>query len=320
MKKTLLLIALTIAAFLSAQAQDLEVKEFEHDPFNTYATNHQKLDFSGDPCGVILLSLPDPNAKFEGSIMYDYLTYDHGEWVIYMTKGAKYLTIKTEKYAPVRYDFPEGLAIQGNVTYIMVIQMPKQMTDEEMLAHLLKQGYSLAKVEDKTNDGKVNPLTTEGYNYYQNKNYEEALRCYRQAAEEGDAIGQNNLGDLYRSGLGVEQDYEEAVRWYRKAADQGLGKAQSNVGIMYYDGKGVAKDYKEAAKWFRKAAEQGYDFDQYFLGSMYYSGRGVEQDYFEAAYWYRKAAQQGNIWAQNELGQMYNYGLGVAQDYAEAVK
>lgn len=32
---------------------------------------------------------------------------------------------------------------------------------------------------------------------------------------------QNELGDCYYYGLGVEQNYEEAVKWYRKSAEQG---------------------------------------------------------------------------------------------------
>lgn len=101
MKKTLLLIALTIAAFLTAQAQELEVKEFKVTT-DLYATQFPKNDFNEEPCGVIKLSLADPNAKFDGAIMYDYLIYDHGEWIIYMTKGAKYLVIKTDTVTSIQ--------------------------------------------------------------------------------------------------------------------------------------------------------------------------------------------------------------------------
>ena len=72
-----------------------------------------------------------------------------------------------------------------------------------------------------------------------------------------DASAQNNLGDCYYYGNGVEQDYAEAVKWYRKAADQGEASAQFNLGKSYYNGDGVKKDYVEAVKWYRKAADQG---------------------------------------------------------------
>ena len=36
------------------------------------------------------------------------------------------------------------------------------------------------------------------------------------------------------------RDYAEAAKWYRKAADQGRAKAQLSLGMMYFVGKGVS--------------------------------------------------------------------------------
>ena len=99
-----------------------------------------------------------------------------------------------------------------------------------------------------------------------------------QAAEQGYAKAQFNLGLMYYNGQGVRQDYTQAVQWYRKAAEQGDAEAQYNLGVMYYDGQGVRKDYVEAVKWYRKAAEQGYAKAQYNLGVAYEKGKGVRQD------------------------------------------
>ena len=52
------------------------------------------------------------------------------------------------------------------------------------------------------------------------------------------ALGQNNLGAMYGTGRGVEQNDAEAVRWYRRAADQGHALAQNNLGVRYRDGRG----------------------------------------------------------------------------------
>ena len=43
----------------------------------------------------------------------------------------------------------------------------------------------------------------------------------RAAAEQGDAVAQFNLGQMYRTGRGVQQNSETAVMWYTKAAEQG---------------------------------------------------------------------------------------------------
>ena len=53
-----------------------------------------------------------------------------------------------------------------------------------------------------------------------------------QAAEQGNADAQFNLGVMYDTGQGVRQDYAQAVQWYRKAAEQGLADAQYNLGVM----------------------------------------------------------------------------------------
>ena len=70
-------------------------------------------------------------------------------------------------------------------------------------------------------------------------------------------MAQNNLGVMYDKGYGVVKDYEQALRWYRKAAEQRDAWAQFNLGVMYDNGKGVPKDYKEALRWFRKACQTG---------------------------------------------------------------
>ena len=55
----------------------------------------------------------------------------------------------------------------------------------------------------------------------------------------------------------MTQDFEEAVKWFRQAAEQNLAAAQSNLGICYERGDGVAKYEVEAYKWDLLAAAQG---------------------------------------------------------------
>ena len=49
------------------------------------------------------------------------------------------------------------------------------------------------------------------------------------------------------------------VHMREEAADQGYAQAQYNLGDMYYHGEGVAQDYSEALRWFHKAQVQGYE-------------------------------------------------------------
>ena len=53
-----------------------------------------------------------------------------------------------------------------------------------------------------------------------------------QAAAQGNAAAQFNLGVMYENGRGVRRDDAEAVKWYRQAAAQGLAQAQFNLGVM----------------------------------------------------------------------------------------
>lgn len=129
---------------------------------------------------------------------------------------------------------------------------------------------------------------------------EQAAR-YREAAEQGDAEAQNNLGTCYATGEGAAQSYEEAVKWWRKAAEQGDLLAQCNLGMCYLNGEGVRRSDKEAVKWLRKAAEQGDAQAQRALGACYAYGRGVKRSREQAKVWLRKAVEQGDREARGLL-------------------
>lgn len=109
-------------------------------------------------------------------------------------------------------------------------------------------------------------------------------------AEAGIASFQNELGNAYIVGNGVPKDYAEAVKWFRQAADQGDADGQCNLATMYNQGLGVKKDYVEAVKWFMESAKQGHPVAQFHLGIIYQNGEGVRQDYVEACKWFSRAA------------------------------
>ncbi len=47
----------------------------------------------------------------------------------------------------------------------------------------------------------------------------------------------------------MEKDYDEAVRYCKLAADQGHASAQNSLGLCYENGEGVEKDYAEAVRY-----------------------------------------------------------------------
>jgi len=70
---------------------------------------------------------------------------------------------------------------------------------------------------------------------------------------------------MYYHGRGVGKDYEEAMKWYRKAAEQGYVLAQASLGALYYKGHGVPKDYGIAYAWVKVAVENEYPLAKTFL-------------------------------------------------------
>lgn len=122
---------------------------------------------------------------------------------------------------------------------------------------------------------------------------QESTSGYKQLSETkmvDEAQEQFELGMSYAN----DYDYEEAIVCFRKAAEMGNAEAQSELGACYYNGEGVDQDYDEALKWFTLSAEQGYAMAQYNLGLCYYWGLGVEYNLNIAIKWFRKAAAQKN--------------------------
>jgi len=123
----------------------------------------------------------------------------------------------------------------------------------------------------------------------------EGLQADLQAAEEGNADAQCNLGIRYnRDGVyGVAQDYETAARWFRLSAAQGNAQAQHYLGYYYENGLGgVGQDYAIATQWFHRAAAQGFILAQRALGDYYQDGRAGITDRAEALKWYTLACEQ----------------------------
>ena len=76
------------------------------------------------------------------------------------------------------------------------------------------------------------------------------LILLRAEAEKGDAQAQNELGEALCMGkFGGTTNPVEAVKWFRQAADQGFAGAQHNLGVCYDKGQGALQNHAEAVKW-----------------------------------------------------------------------
>jgi TPR repeat protein len=152
----------------------------------------------------------------------------------------------------------------------------------------------------------------------------DAVRFYAMASEQGYALAQVNLANMYLNGQGgLTKNAVEAVRLYKLAAAQGQSVAQTSLGLMYESGQGgLERSVAEAARLYRLAAAQDFARAQTALGLMYASGRGgVAHNDAEAVRLYRLAAAQGFAPALTNLGWLYQNGTGgLPHDEAEAVR
>jgi TPR repeat protein len=107
------------------------------------------------------------------------------------------------------------------------------------------------------------------------QNYSEAAFWYEEAAKRGNIEAYNNLGALYREGLGVEQDYRKAFILFKKAADAGNPQAQFNLGALYDMGLGCEEDKEKALEYCRKAAFSGHQKAKDIMQRMQQDGQIV---------------------------------------------
>ncbi len=174
-----------------------------------------------------------------------------------------------------------------------------------------------AKYNDAFSQYKLGEIYFNGFNGVQ-ANKEEGLKLYKQSAEQNFVLALHDLGLIYASGSYVEKDNNEAFKYFKRAAELKYKESQFVVGKLYAEGLGTIQSKTEAFKWIKLAAEQGYSDAQYEVGFMYEEGLGTDKDLSNAAYWYKQAAEQGQNKAFNNLGRMYMQGQGVVQDFVKA--
>ncbi len=83
------------------------------------------------------------------------------------------------------------------------------------------------------------------------------MTWYLRSVAHGNTDAMNNIGYLYKNGLGVPKDFEEAYFWFKKAADKNNPIAQYNIGNMYCYGEGMEKDFAKGAEWLSQSCFTG---------------------------------------------------------------
>jgi len=133
-------------------------------------------------------------------------------------------------------------------------------------------------------------------------NEEEAKKWFGKITESGNPEALIELGrELFSRGGGEQK--EEAVRLFRQAAEQGFAEAQYSLGVAYAKGEGVKEDKTEATMWLRKAGENGDADLQYKVAETF--GHYPLRNIAEAKTWFSKAAENGNALIRYKVGKKF---------------
>lgn len=139
-------------------------------------------------------------------------------------------------------------------------------------------------------------------------NFVEAFNWYSKAAKQNYSPAQNQLGNMFRDGKGVQRDEETAIKWYTCSAELGNGDGRMLLATMYKLRGDRQLDSALQFNWYKKACEQyeieaklGNALAQYCIGTMYERGTGVIGNKKISIQWYELAAKQGLIEAQQSL-------------------
>jgi TPR repeat protein len=233
---------------------------------------------------------------------------------------------KPAHIARQRQDFPAALSARVLCQFALTSGLPpKWNTDKtEHVSEAKRRGFSVSDCEkhagksgsdtSRTQAKSANPLSiaesskvnaetavANGLKAVSEKDYLEAIKWFRTAANEGNSDGENYMGFMRIKGFGVSKDYGKALEWLQKAADKNHSGAILQIGYLHVKGWGVDKNFDKAIQLFRKLAEQGYAPGQNRLGLMYKNGWGVSRDYDEAKKWFRKGADQGHKKSKRNL-------------------
>lgn len=220
----------------------------------------------------------------------------------------------------------------------------------------IPQAVKYLRLADKYGD--EDAIATLGQLYAVNGNMDQAMECYQQMIDKGQADGYyylgiiyDNQGDaktcnkllaqgekkgsklaaaamgtIYENGLdGTKVDYKKAVAYYEKSE---TAKGFYNAGRIYLNGnmgkKGVASeaDIAKGLSLINQAADQVYIDAMYMMGYFYETGEYVDTvDHAKAVSYFRSLADNGIAAGQFKMGLYYELGDGgIEADSAKAIE
>jgi TPR repeat protein len=168
---------------------------------------------------------------------------------------------------------------------------------------------------------------TEGGAALVEKNPENAMKMFTQAADKGNPAANRLLAQIHEEGLGGQKkDLKKALEFYSKAANGRDPEALFRMGVaseqgwMDADSKEVLvqPNAKNALDLYRLAAQNNDLRALYNVGVYYENGNVVDKDVDKAFELFKRAAESGVPQAMQKVGLAYQNGQGVKQDLVAA--
>lgn len=161
-----------------------------------------------------------------------------------------------------------------------------------------------------------------GEEYEAKKDYLNAFKYYKIAAENGSGNAWNSLGNLYYEGNGVEQDKAKAFECFNKGYALGNYRALSNMAIFYINGEVIERNFDKGYMLLKNAAEAGDENAMDNLGFIHWKGIGsINKDKNIAKRWFQEAADKGFLDSIKHLAYLYwDDGYGESFNFDNAKK
>lgn len=148
---------------------------------------------------------------------------------------------------------------------------------------------SINLIKEKAELGDKESQYLLGIYYKENKSFSKAFELFTQSANQNYPVAQNELGNCYLEGKGVDKNNEKALYWYRKAAEHKYFDAINNLGYMYDLGLGIKENNNKAIEFYEDAASKGSIRAMSNVAHMYKNGEGTPKNIVEAYKWFELA-------------------------------
>jgi TPR repeat protein/GTPase SAR1 family protein len=196
-------------------------------------------------------------------------------------------------------------------SYLMAESMGYLISDEYLqheLIHETRKALSREVTDiDRNLSASDREIMENAKDFYNKKNYLEAIKNFKFLANKDNSIAMNNLAILYHIEL---KDFQQAIHYYKLASDNGNSKAMNNLALLYDE---ELKDFQQAIHYYKLAIDNGNSAAMNNLAVLYDEEL---KDFQQAIHYAKLAIENGNSSAMFNLAVLYDEEL---KDFQQAI-